>query len=216
MKNLIIVGDVHGKFYQFSQLLWQLAKTQPDALVIQVGDLGLGFARYPANHDGSNQLDNIPIDWCFIRGNHDEPVTCRQHAHYLGEWGILPLIDPQGQEAPVFYVSGAYSIDQHLRLEGVSWFRDEQLSQRQLLIALDAYQTAKPTIMLTHDCPVVAAPKHVRDNLHPNRTQQALDAMFELWQPDLWVFGHHHVVNRPRVGKTQFIGLAELEAYPIW
>lgn len=100
-------------------------------------------------------------------------------------------------------------------MEGIDWWRDEELSLRELLVALDAYAELKPELVFSHDCPLVAAPPKVQRNFYPNRTQQALDAMWALWQPKLWIFGHHHETMRRRVGNTQFVGLSELEAYVV-
>jgi hypothetical protein len=34
--------------------------------------------------------------------------------------------------------------------------------------------------------------------------------MFDLWEPSLWIFGHHHVRMDKMFGRTRFICLPEL------
>ena len=49
----------------------------------------------------------------------------------------------------------------------------------------------QPSIVLSHDGPqnFVQAVFGIRDK---SRTRQALQAAYELHQPDLWIYGHHH------------------------
>ena len=44
-----------------------------------------------------------------------------------------------------------------------------------------------------------------------SRTRQALDAMFDIHKPDLWLFGHWHDSQDRNVMGTRFICLNELE-----
>lgn len=206
--ELIVVGDVHGKFADFQQLLCDAQRAYPDAYVVQVGDLGIGFEFT----DDEAMLRNTALPFGFIAGNHDNPFACAQDEHWLGKWGTLPFVFG---DKTAFFVGGAYSIDQHSRIEGYNWWRDEELSIAELTAALDAYAELQPELVITHDCPLVGAPSHVQRNLHPNRTQQALDAMWAAWQPKLWLYGHHHESIRRSVDGTRFVCLRELETYTV-
>ena len=42
------------------------------------------------------------------------------------------------------------------------------------------------------------------------RTSQALQRMFEEWQPKFWLFGHYHVTKCFKLGNTEFQCLGEL------
>ncbi len=122
------VGDIHGR-------LQDLPK--PGHPVVQVGDMGIGFIRADEDARFIRSRDDL---W-FIRGNHDNPFLCQNHPRHLGDWGRHEFM---------FWVSGAWSIDQNFRVEGVSWWREEELSTAQ---GRDAYVTAKPRLMVTHDAP---------------------------------------------------------------
>lgn len=183
-----VIGDVHGRISDYMAL----ARTSGES--VQIGDMGLGFRGVSLPPSPTHR---------FFRGNHDSPELCRQHPNYLGDWGY-----DEGRD--FFWFSGADSIDRHLRREGVSWWRDEELSIAQFNEALDLYERVKPSVVLSHDGPqdYISALFGIRDR---SRTRQALQAAYELWQPRVWVFGHHHVRREleSREG-TLFVCLPEL------
>lgn len=166
------VGDVHGQ-------LDDLPKFSP---VIQLGDLGIGFVDPYAD----DRLIKTRDDFWFIRGNHDDPDLCRKHPRYLGDWG--------GHEC-MFWVGGAWSIDQNFRVEGVDWWREEELTAAQGEQALADYIEAKPRVMITHDGPRslfdYRGPMEIWQ-FRPSFTANLLQAMFDAHKPEIWLFGHHH------------------------
>lgn len=194
-----LIGDVHGEFKQYKEII----RKHPDT--IQVGDMGLGFRRYPHG----DWVQNPPYDGMvsanarFIRGNHDNPGVCRNHSQWIPD-GLV--------QDDVMFVGGASSIDWQYRIEGYSWWKDEQCSQDQFNEIVDIYFVTKPRVMVTHDCPLSIIPLIHRHHFKENsRTQQALQMMFEYHQPDLWVHGHHHISIDHVVEGTRFVCLAELE-----
>lgn len=194
-----VIGDVHGKYKQYKNLIRQHSGT------IQVGDLGLGFRRYPHGDWTQNPPydEMVAAGATFIRGNHDNPSVCRNHTQWIPD-GLV--------KNDVMFVGGALSIDWQYRIEGYSWWADEQLSQSEFNLVVDTYCVIKPRVMITHDCPLSIIPlihsHHFNDN---SRTQQALQMMFEAHQPDLWIHGHHHISMDHVVEGTRFVCLAELE-----
>jgi predicted phosphodiesterase len=192
---MIMIGDVHGKIDQYRQLIQNVDYS------IQVGDMGVGFVDVPIMQPQHR----------FLRGNHDNPDLCRQHPNYLGEWGYLPL-------PKLFYVSGAYSIDRDMRIAGINWWADEELSQEELGKALTEYALVKPEIVISHDCPVSLIQTMLRNIVtYPigSRTGHTLQAMLDVHRPDAWIFGHHHVNVIQKIKNTEFVCLAELGTYII-
>lgn len=174
-----------------------------------MGDVGIGFP-------GSPYFD-IPDNAFFIKGNHDNPVRVNMHPNYLGDWGSKII---EGKK--VFWVGGAWSIDWQMRTEGVSWWRNEELDLVQFSEAHDAYVEFKPDIMLTHDFPEevgiailkrfdIPGFKSPEPQIFKTRTGQALQAMFEAYQPKEWWGGHWHVSWTKNINGTQFRCLNELE-----
>lgn len=184
-----IIGDCHGHIDSYLKVI----KDAPFS--IQLGDMGIGF--YDVNLP-TEQSENHK----FIRGNHDNPDECRKHPAYLGEFGAF-----EKEGVKYFFVSGAWSIDYAHRVPGISWWAEEELSHDQLEEATKLYEKTKPDVVLTHDAPISAAKlvverfspfyiigvdgKHKGDYL-PQRTNEALEVMWRLHQPKLWIFGHHH------------------------
>ena len=189
-------GDAHGK-------LRSLAKR--DNPVIQVGDLGVGFVSPTALHHKVNSRE----DFWFIRGNHDSPEECRKNPRYLGEFGVID---------DLFFASGAWSIDQAWRTEGRDWWRDEELSTKQMDEAYELYLKSKPRVVVTHDAPASLFEKGgpmELVNFTASATAKFLENCFTEHQPELWIFGHHHRSRDFKFRGTRFRCLDELETMEV-
>jgi hypothetical protein len=198
---MLLIGDVHGKFKECKKIVTE----NPGKTIIQVGDFGVGFP-------GQSTLPTFPENFYFIRGNHDNPAVARAHPNYLGDYGVKIIDDRK-----VFYLSGAWSIDQRFRRSGLTWWYDEELSIKELEDAFELYINERPEIVLSHDCPTkVAAHILLRHSLYgnpevyPTRTGQALSAMFSAYQPKYWNFGHYHADWEKTIEGTEFQCLNEL------
>ena len=203
--NVGFIGDVHGKFDKLNEILRQKKASSKNQIIL-VGDVGIGFhnVEYPEDFNPENGHTY------FIRGNHDNPSVCSNHKNYLGDFGYIQNLD-------LFYVSGASSIDKHLRTEGLDWWENEELDWKTSDLVLTLYDSARPSIMVSHDCPLTLLKK-----LYPFRgdeaisryvshTNRLLEELYQIHQPKYWVFGHHHVSINIQEEKTLFMGLAELE-----
>lgn len=198
MTRTRIIGDIHGKISAYSNLLIGVEES------IQVGDFGIGFLGKEREEKLLEFNKNYPNHW-FIRGNHDHPQKCTEYPNYVYDGFV---------KNDIMFVGGAWSIDHASRLEGFDWWQDEECSIEELNRIIELYALAKPRVMITHDCPEsVSYQLFCSDNgkLHyKTRTGQALQAMFEIHKPDLWVFGHWHMDIDQYVKNTRFICLDEL------
>jgi predicted phosphodiesterase len=207
-----LIGDVHGYYDRYKKIL----KESPYP-TIQVGDMGVGFRRYYI--DGAVAYrPNPPYDLMvetdarFIRGNHDNPETCRKHTQWIMDGTF---------ENGVMYIGGALSIDKAYRTEGYDYWSDEELSQEDLEDLIEAYIIEKPQIMVTHECPqsitgCFSDTYGIKlDRRFDSRTRHAFDRMFGVHQPKLWVFGHWHNKLDYMNNGTRFICLPELETIDI-
>ena len=198
------IGDVHGKFNRCRDIIRDCPAS------IQVGDMGVGFGLILG--DELKPMANPPFNSMskgnhrFIRGNHDNPEVCKRHKFWIPDGTV---------ENDMMFIGGADSIDKGFRIEGVSWWRDEQLSQKEFEKIIDVYLTVKPRIMVTHDCPQYIAANflynHDPEMLEKTTTRNALHAMWFLHKPEIWVFGHWHKSFDQVINGTRFICLAELE-----
>lgn len=200
------IGDVHGKFSRYKTIIEDSQDT------IQVGDMGVGFVHYGGDkhrHFSSNPpYEKMKAgNHRFIRGNHDNPHVCKKHSQYIPDGTI---------EGNMMFVGGALSVDKAWRTIDYDYWVDEELSQPELYQLMDAYEAAKPDIMVTHDCPewVAQTMESIsgRQKLGvSSRTRQAFGAFYGLHQPRVWIYGHWHFSFDEVIGKTRFICLNELE-----
>lgn len=200
-----VIGDVHGKFDRYKKIIKGAERS------IQVGDLGVGFKKYDINRDlvwdtNPPHKEMVKHNARFGRGNHDNPAICRKHSQWIPDGTI---------ENDVMFIGGATSIDKHYRIEGLSWWADEECSRDQLEIFVDQAMIVKPRVMITHECPesiadgILAAVNRTKLD-DPSRTRQAFQSILELARPEMWIFGHWHVDIDQVIGGTRFICLNEL------
>lgn len=182
---MLIIGDVHGKFDNYLELT-KLAESS-----IQIGDMGFNYS----------PLAELSLNHRFIKGNHDNYEI--SDPHDLGDFGI---------HEGIFYIRGAASIDRMRRIEGKDWFADEQLSYARLQEVINLFESTKPKIVISHDCPQSMASLlcGIQDT---TLTRLALQTCFGLHQPELWIFGHHHRHVEDTFWGTKFVCLGELETF---
>jgi len=195
--SITVIGDVHGKYDAYVKM------ARKRDFTVQIGDLGF---RYEC-------LKNLDQErHRFVGGNHDNYDIVGEWPHYLGDYGMASL---GGVE--FFFYRGAYSIDRQYRTIGVDWWQNEQLGIDDFMKARELYREAKPSVVLTHDCPETLVPRLLPPNaaIYQNITGWALQELFAIHQPETWVFGHYHVSQRIDAGGTRFICLDELEACEI-
>lgn len=198
-----IVGDCHGLYNEYINLIKGCEYS------IQIGDLGLSYKPLRFRAD---------IDWDRHKafgGNHDNySDDVDEHINYqsfaLGNYGTY-VVD--GKE--IFFVRGAWSIDWMNRTPEFDWYEEEQLTDFHLKEALRIYKNVKPEIVLTHDCPWEVAATFIKptdrfcgySGVVQNRTNVALQSMFDEHQPTTWLFGHYHQYREIKLNRTQFVGL---------
>lgn len=196
---LTLIGDVHGKHLNYSQIIHRLN----DGCSLQLGDFGF-------NYDVLNSID--PNQHKILGGNHDNYDLLPNVPHNLGDFGNSTLggID-------FFYIRGEKSVDMHLRTIGVSWWANEELSYQQANDMIVLYEQTKPKFVFSHGCPEEVIPLVVTNSikLNPSNTARMLQALFDIHKPYLWVFGHHHNSRSVPVKGTRFICLDELETYDL-
>jgi len=210
--NVLFIGDVHGSFKTYEYLLFKMQHKgggKGVACSLQVGDMGLGFIRRGNDgyeKDGKTYAPELGPEHRFIRGNHDDPAICRSHPNYAGDWKFF-------KPPNLFVVGGGFSIDYYWRTPGISWWENEELTNRQKGQMLRFYKQYKPRIVATHECPTVVKKDIVTnpDKLKKiSRTEAMLEEMYECHKPEFWIFGHHHQKKEMDVGGVHFVGLDEL------
>lgn len=212
-----IVGDIHGKVmdYKFYSLGIGRTRSGKELAVdrsIQLGDFGMGFNKTATWNDNMRQWFEANPGHKFIRGNHDDPSVCKTMPGYIADGRV---------EGHSMFIGGAWSIDHAWRTAGLNWWEDEECSIEQFNQLIDTYTIVRPRVMFTHDCPTEAAIELFQKRglllggygakLENTRTASALQAMYEIHQPDFWFFGHWHHTTSMKLGNTRFHCLGELD-----
>lgn len=193
MNSIRIIGDAHGLVNQYAEIIKDGQKS------ICVGDFGFKtqWDWHKHNVDPSRHWINP--------GNHDYfPMFHEDFC--LGNYSYLSWL------GEMFTIRGAKSIDKHLRTEGIDWFANEELTYAEGLECLDLYSECKPRIVISHDAPqsvIEAMFKYAW--MDKSNTTQLLQALFEVHQPEMWFFGHHHRSRQIELDGTKFRCLEELE-----
>jgi predicted phosphodiesterase len=205
MTKTRFIGDVHGLKYELGLVLGNI----PDDVmsVIQVGDMGVGFGQGDYWHESLEDMMQA-VNGRFIRGNHDNPAQCKEMRTWIQDGRI---------ENDVMFIGGAWSIDYQWRTMGVDLWEDEELSMHQFYGLISTYDYVRPRVMVTHDCPLsvseelfIKRGKSFSGGQYRTRTGTALEEMFSIHKPKLWIFGHWHNNVDEVIDGTRFICLNEL------
>lgn len=188
---MLVIGDVHGMIDRYIDLV-----IDHEGPTLQLGDMGFDYEQLRI-------LD--PHQHKFFGGNHDNYDKYYSCPHALGNFGVWHA------DKDIFYVRGAWSIDQTYRTEGRSWWRREELNYTESTECMLMYATIKPNIVITHECPQFLGTDlfHYEPNIDTH-TGLLLQQMYLEHQPEIWIFGHHHKDTNILHGKTLFQCLGEL------
>lgn len=225
IRRSLHVGDVHANTNFLADAFRAAAKHGVER-VIQQGDLGVGFRDFHNGKDGTLrvvaelvQMSGIPFD--FLDGNHEnfdhlrsltddddlvgpDPVHVADGVRWLRRGAKVDLLG-----LPAFVVGSSYSVDQNRRIEGVSWWTDEELSIADAERVIDLAKQDRREghrVLLTHDVPERVLTYMLNDagftrdeaedwrNRFPGAhwTRSVLDQVHAAWKPDLLIHGHYH------------------------
>jgi Icc-related predicted phosphoesterase len=218
--RILFVGDLHANT---NNLLLGLEKAKEEKceLIIQVGDFGF-FPRLEEYKDYFSVMQS-EIPFWFIDGNHeDHEILGSWHdateiisVNTIGEKTNLEILNrtknfyyvPRGYVTQlgntiVGFMGGANSIDSHLRKEGIDWFSNETISQRQFYSA----DFSTVDILISHE----AAYKYILKGEEPNSSRLAIQSLFDSINPNgkqTNIHGHHHHSYTHKVLNQTYIGL---------
>lgn len=211
VKYLFLVGDIHGDVRSFATVVdsaFALFRHQgldvdvhsPEVRIIQLGDWGAGW------ENAQPKLLEFPV--CVLDGNHEHfPLILsgtweskNPNVTYLPRGTILRL----AHDYTIGVCGGADSIDKLWRTEGLDWFHEEALTEKQVTEISDFWQGftnkgVKIRTILGHDLfysryqeILNVAARGSRP--HPTHfTSKNLQKLADKFQPDFWFHGHHHV-----------------------
>lgn len=212
MKINLYIGDSHGKFDNFNFVVVEaLKKLNSNNIeisdIISVGDFGY-WPKMGLSYSRENLFNN-PVKW--IDGNHEDFQSLSESYLYSDSWDCAHI--PRGTfEDNVFFIGGATSIDKERRIYGHDWFELENISYTDFYKADEVVRNNADSInvMCAHDSIISAYQyliggnkgKHTKDS-----NAEALEQLFLIAQPKVYVHGHHHVAMRYQIDATRFVSL---------
>lgn len=189
---MYIISDIHGDVNTFLKLMSK--KPFQEKEVILLGDVGYGFPDFDVERFNDYLLRNPRIRFYIIQGNHDNAecmgVPIPNVRYITTKTGsIVHYIDGNS----VIMIPGALSYDKNMRVPGVSWWENEQLSEEQLAESIKLATSCD--IILSHDAPLQQYFMFFPET-KPSRTNRALDMLLmeliRTQKKTLWLHGHLH------------------------
>lgn len=188
--RILVVGDIHGKLSKYHNLIHI---HQPEQS-IQLGDFG-----FSKEHEWFLRTMDCQRHKVLL-GNHDD-YTYLHREHSLGDVSVL-------HDGEMMTIRGGYSIDKLYRTIGVDWWAEEEMDAKAWDQCIELYERTRPNIVLSHECPTEPLAQMFGIS-SPSYTAKGLQVLFDIHQPTLWVFGHHHKNKQEGIRGTEFICLAE-------
>ena len=221
--NIWLIGDLHADWlpvYNFyNQHKNELSEDYKENILIILGDFCANYYLNKKDEDFKNKLEEFPITYFAIRGNHEQRPSILAEKHpsdwhkekFFGNtvWNedahpkIYYALDQGGEyninNKSVLIIPGAYSVDKWYRLQHHwSWFPEEQLSKDEQTMILNNLKP-KYDFILSHTCPH-SWHTYIKDLFLPSVDQSQIDYTMENFLDNIsastkwqhWYYGHYH------------------------
>lgn len=236
----LILGDVHGMWEDLGVTIAKAIRKYPDIThVIQMGDFGYGwpggkpfkfskayFAPIKRDLNLSRQearafIDNIKFMW--LDGNHENHDQLdADNGAWQPDWTYMPrgsVLEIDGYR--LMFFGGASSIDKNQRIEGKSWWNQENIKYGQVARTLEK-ELGPVHALFTHDhassIPYSEKRYGVDDIACGKSDRQLLQVLIDTYKPKFHFFGHHHFPEEGTIGDMKWIctPIIEMRTYTIW
>jgi DNA repair exonuclease SbcCD nuclease subunit len=204
---IYITGDTHGDFERLYNVAGKLTK---DDKLIVTGDFGFVFLRkyYKQNLES---LAQYRCQIYFCDGNHEQfdilndntqfPITemyggkvkrLAENVIWLRRGEIYEI---DGYK--FLTIGGARSVDQEHRIEGISWWKEEEINHAEIENTFDNLEKHNWTVdyVISHTAPEKLIDRWWGSLIDDRRDQNA--RFFDEIEPRMnykkWFFGHFHV-----------------------
>lgn len=203
---IYITGDTHGEQNRILQIQNEHSLTSEDTLII-CGDFGFLWCNDKQENIFLDDLENLPYTICFCDGNHENfPMI---YSYPVEEWNggkvhrirknVLHLMRGQIfdiENKRFFAMGGAYSIDKYMRLENVSWWKEELPTNEEYKEASDNLKkhNFKVDYIITHTAPTEIVRQFCSSpDVHDAELCGFLEWVMHETDFDKWFFGHWHM-----------------------
>lgn len=227
MKKIIVAGDIHCHWDHLNNLI----KQESPHIILQCGDFGF----WPHFHNSKKIIPNQIFDQYGIinpdteiywaDGNHENhevlqnlmfehgrvPIEMEkfQNVYYMPRASVLTI-----NHKNILFMGGAKSIDKNNRIPYVSWWPDEEISQKDIRYLPEI----KIDIVISHTIPEKYL--HIIDKNYcfgyvKDFSRKALDYVLEKYHPKQWFLGHWHLFEKFQKSGCEFtcLNMAKCEGW---
>jgi predicted phosphodiesterase len=200
--KVLVAGDWHGNTKHAINMVKEASKAGAKKIV-QVGDFGL-WTHY---EDGIRFLDQLNeaarregVKIYAVGGNHENwdhwdwfvknmPKSYHGFAYLRSHVLLAPRVHYWGWEGKKFLmVAGAVSVDKQWRVEGHTWWRNEEITDEMV----DSIH-GKVDYLVTHDCSNRTPWKgRLKPDMDSLANRQRIDAILGRVKPEMHFHGHMH------------------------
>jgi hypothetical protein len=210
--SILVIADTHGDIDHHklnNNFVKRMCNDEYPQYVIVCGDFGFLWSNKPDESEKYwlKWVDSKPWITLFIDGNHENhprlqslpqvtmfnaPVGKVTDTIFHLRRGEVYTIENK----TFFAFGGAQSHDIQYRIEGVSWWKEEEPSYPEYLHGIDSLEKVGYTIdyVLTHTCPSIITKNLFCENT--DSTTKLLEAYKEKIICRKWLFGHWHIDRR--------------------
>lgn len=211
---IFITGDTHGQFQHIEAFSQKYQTTQEDILII-LGDVGVNYHLNKLDGLLKQDLDEIPLTFFCIHGNHEErPQNIPNYQEQTWQGGSV-FVEPEhpkilfAKDGEVYdflgkktmVIGGAYSIDKFQRLSrNINWFSSEQPDEttKNRVETRLTQENWQVDFVLSHTCPYGYLPTEA---FLSGVNQATVDQTTERWLGEIqskldyekWFCGHFHL-----------------------
>ncbi len=207
-ERVAVCGDWHNNIGWVRTIARALPILAPDiTTLLQLGDWGMK----PSVVD--SEFMNTDIDTVLVTlGNHEQwgrisPALTKNPGSSIRVSGMTWLLSRPARLTiggrKVLSLGGAASVDRYSRIEGLTWWADEAISDEHVA---EAIAGGPADVMLTHESPAGTPVRAVRAKLRTNpwgfpddalvdsaASRARVTAVWDAVRPELLLHGHMHV-----------------------
>lgn len=216
MGRIILTGDTHGDISRILKI--DDSEMTKEDIVIILGDFGViwGGRNSEIEDYCLELLGEKRFTVAFLDGNHENFSLIKEKENIVfwndGYVGMLPHGIIHLLRGEVYHINGkrvgvcggANSIDLWHRTEGISWWREEEITDDNIadfeanLSCNSHLFDNKLDLMLSHDAPASMIPliklySGINDNNKVSNSQKQLEKILQMADIKKWYFGHWHI-----------------------
>lgn len=228
--RVLIVGDIHGQFYELLQFITEMKSLFRIQAAIQLGDFGF-FPELFESMEEQDQYFPVPLyvidgnhedhEWLYLSSLNNEMETWKQkhNIYFLQRATVLNL-----GGAKIGAIGGALHVDQPQQFSA-KYKTSNYIQKAECESAIDLFNLEKPELIISHTCPTgigigIKGNEHfdhsivqfiVNEGFDPGASDDCGDRQLtHLWdslkyKPKAWAFGHFHVDHVKKIDETLFV-----------